>query len=287
MRTLYKVFMGALAIMSSLTVNAQLLDFNIKSNNQIFVETALRNAFSTLQQSYQLNDTVRHEVFGSEGNDYFNIVKYVCIRTQGGIIVNQDALKPWEKDKDFNAYRNKYKPVVFRSALTHGNNGKSVLVLNDTISAKNTQLIDKSTLLIYKDSTLNEGLVCDTTSGKKQGWLVWVLKDDHANTDSLSFISYKKDILVEMEKGLSALEPPHTQKSIWGGVYVVPKRTAIGQITFQLVGVVSQKDKSWTLVCPFLKQQTAAKKGLTLIKREDKKSESEENIIKPKRKKRK
>ena len=260
---------------------AQFMGFSIKSNNQVFIEQALQQTFVRVNQSYQLQDTVHNEIFGRNEKDYFSIIPFLGIRTQQGLLIDQDAVHPWKHDEDFKVYEGQYKPVVFQTQLTYLRSKFGSILANPVVNEANIQQLAKSPVALYIDSLHQQGLTCDTVVGSKSGWMVWVIDPQtESHPDSIRLVSYKKDLFIKHATDTIRVDTPNENQSVLGGVFVNPVQTHVGQITFLLTGVAVNKGKHWILHFPFVGQIEKEKKELTIIK-----SESNHNKLPKKRKK--
>ena len=262
-------------------LHAQFMGFSFKSNNQIFIEQALQQAFVNVEQSYQLQDTIHNEIFGRDEKDYFSIISFLGMRTQQGLLIAQDAVHPWKNDEDFNQYEGKYKPIVFRSKLTYLRSELESKETNPVVTEANVQKLTETPFALYVDSLNRNGLMCDTVAGSKSGWMVWVIDTKTENNpDSIRLVSYKKELYIKHSTDTISVDTPDNNQPILGGIFVNPVQTHVGQITFLLTGVAVGKDKHWILHFPFLAQAENEKKELTIIK-----SESNQNKLPKKKKK--
>ena len=265
MRNIFKLLVVLLAVMPY-SAKAQFSGFNLKSNNQIFIEEALQGAFPILEQSYQLKDAKKNEILGRGGKDYFSKLSFLAIRTNYGLIIHQDAVHPWAKDDDFVKYENQYEPILFRSSLICPGKENKSTVINDTIGEKKVSSLKNTPFVVYRDSLFLDGLECDTLSGKKEGWMVWFTADGDLNPSSkISLMSYKKDIHINKEDESLVVATPETSKQILGGIYICPVATRVGQITFRLVGIANKNGNNWILHCPFFSLQQQKTEELTII----------------------
>ena len=247
------------------SVNAQLFGFNIKSNNQLFIEQAVNGSIYKITQYYQLCDTVKSETFGREGKDYFNKVIYISINTENGLLFENEALTPWINDPDFEEYRNSYKPILFRSDVSNVF-PRPISMSEFSLSISNT-LMQHEDYCVFRDSLLEIGLKCDTVVGRKDGWIVWIVSESNLeNSDSLQIISFHKEINIQEDFNSIGLETPETKKNVIGGLYITPLNTQVGQITFYLSGILRKNGTEWSIVYPFIKQKSSDKGKLTVIK---------------------
>lgn len=239
-------------------MSAQLFNFSLKTNNQQLIDDALAGAFVRINQSYELCDTVKDEHFGRDGKDYFSIIPFIGIETEKGLCFPTDALSPWNYDRDFNEYSTKYKPIT--TATTIANLGtKKTISVNEDFSLHGDSI--KHSLSILNDSLVcNGGLRVDTVPGEKDGWLIWISSNDNiVENDSVRYTSFKKNIEVPIDGEYLTIGNPDISETVYGGVYVTPKQTAIGQITFELTGVMVRTEDGWDIVFPFIEAKKVVK----------------------------
>lgn len=247
-------------MLSVIPLSAQRLDNWIKTNNQQLIDRALDGAFVKINQSYNLCDTVNDKHYGRNDKDYFSIIPFIGIETERGLLFPTATLMPWNADKDFNEYEGQYKPIVYESKLSLLNStNKSEKILDSIISG------DKVTerLSLFNDSIQSaKGLLVDTISGEKDGWLIWLTTDeDIVENDSLKIISIKKEIEVPADGKFITIETPEVSGTIYGGIYVTPTQTGVGQLTFTLTGVMVLDEEEWKIDFPFI---TAPKQEVKL-----------------------
>lgn len=249
----------------SLPATAQILNFSLRTNNQQLIDEALSGAFVRIDQSYELCDTIKDQHFGRGGKDYFSIVPFLGFETERGLVFPSDVETPWVNDKDFSEYKDDFKPIVTKTTLSILNN--SYKLARRTISSPIEGEELTSCLRILDDSLYkNNGLMVDTLSGVKKGWLVWIsTKSNPIESDSVRFISMKKDIEVPNDGECLRIDRPEISDNIFGGIYVTPVQSTIGQLTFSLSGVLVSDEGGWFLEFPFIKRSEEMK-PLTPIK---------------------
>lgn len=236
--------------------SAQLFNFSLKTNNQQLIDDALDGAFIRINQSYELCDTVSDEHFGREGKDYFSVIPFIGIETEKGLLFPTATLTPWTYDKAFKEYEAQYKPLLTSSRVTRLN-GKGEI---ETKCINRGDSI-KHTLSILNDSVLcNSGLRVDTLAGEKEGWLIWISSTENFEAnDSVRLTSIRKNIEVPIDGEHLSLDDPEIAETVYGGIYVTPQQTAVGQLTFMLTGIMVLNDHGWDLVFPFITSKSEAK----------------------------
>lgn len=235
-------------------VGAQLLKM-MSTPNQAIIKEAVKDGICIIAQNYQLEDSVSGQRYGRNGANNFGCSYSLCIKLKNGLCLNIDALTPWENDVNYNRYRGQYSPI---------NTETQYKELNDSCFIS-VSLLDMNSINEISDSLLYEltdtvtfdgmGFERDSIAGNKDGWLVWVVADrpiteaDSATTD---MIITKYGIDASPHYRIHEVNKPATPKHVWGGIFVVPQQTAIGQLTFRLCGVMLNRETDkWVIVTPF------------------------------------
>ena len=236
----------------AIPATAQIFNFSLRTNNQQLIDKALSGAFVGINQSYELCDTIKDEHFGRDGKDYFSIIPFIGIETEKGLVFPSSLLTPWTKDVDFEKYRDKYKPLTTKS------NVRLLNVEGDQpyrdIQYPITGIPITNHLNILADTLhSSKGLIVDTIPGVKDGWFIWLTSNkDLAEADSVKFTSIKKVIEVPLNGESIHIDTPEISETVYGGIYVTPIQTAIGQITFTLTGIMIPDEDGWILDFPFI-----------------------------------
>lgn len=232
------------------------LNFNLFSTNQQIVSDATKGGIVIVSQSYQLEDTITHQRFGRYGNLEFGKGFSVGVKVPNGIIVTNEYIEPWNTDVNFYRYRNSHKPVRFKQQARELNDSVIREKYLDVSSAHSLYI---SKLYLLQDTTVDiaNGIAIDTLPGDKEGWMLWLVSDNVIEAaDSVyneSFIIHKKTLTVSTDSLEIKIDAPNTEKKVWGGIYIVPKQTAVGQITFLLSGIaIKDMTGKWSVVMPFL-----------------------------------
>lgn len=277
-----KHFISLLVTLVALPATAQIFNFSLRTNNQQLIDKALAGAFVRINQHYELCDTIKEEHFGRNGKDYFSIIPYIGVETEKGLIIPASVLTPWVNDIDFDKYKEKYKPIATKSTICLLN---SVEDLPEV--AINSPLIGSTVtnrLCVLSDTIqISKGLTVDSLPGKKDGWFIWISSNKNlADTDSVRFTSIKKDIEVPVDGECLRIDTPEISETVYGGIYVTPIQSALGQITFTLTGIMVLDEEGWILDFPFV---TEIKKNKPLTPIKGMTDSSKLNPLKKKKKK--
>ena len=246
-------------------VAAQIFNFSLRTNNQQLIDMALNGAFVKINQSYELCDTVSDEHFGRDGKDYFNIIPFVGVQTEQGLIFPTATLSPWTYDKDFGKYKERYKPLATKSSISRLNAEASDFNYKTDSPLKGNE-ISRHICELSDTAYHAQGLKIDSIPGKKNGWLIWISSNkDLTHTDSIKFTSINKEIQVAADGESMHIEDPEIAETVYGGIYVTPTQSSIGELNFSVTGVLAPSDEGWILDFPFIKN-TSNNKPLTPIK---------------------
>lgn len=244
-------------------VNAQFDGFSIQStNNQQLIEEAVRDGLFLLRQDYQLKDTVSGKYYG-RGGDVFGSVYALGVKLRGGYCLADRGVHPWEYDANFNEYRSVYVPVMYK--IYRREMAGATMTECPAWEGKQVRELVSGKFSFIEDSLFrNEGFETDLTAGKKAGWFVWVVSgktlEEATPGTEVSYTIYRKELDIRENVGEYAIDAPSTNQKVWGGIYVVPVRTAVGQITFRLIGVMDKQENQWIMFTPFGKLPVAVTK---------------------------
>lgn len=218
------------------------------TNNQKLIEQAIRSGFILVEQAYQLEDSITHQRFGRYGNDIFGKSRSLGVRVGKDVLVSKSILFPWENDENFERYRASYTPIIVNSAFIELNDTTQTHVV---ISRDNMINVTRSLISLPDSSLAMKGFTTEKIAGLSKGWLVWITSEKTMQEwDSLSIVPsiYKKTIDFSADIREYEVEALQTSNHIWGGVFIIPKQTQIGQLTFILGGIlVKSEDNKWTL----------------------------------------
>lgn len=249
-KNLLMIFLAVIAF----PVTAQIFSLSMRTNNQQLIDEAIAGAFVRIDQSYELCDTINDEHYGREGKDYFSIIPFIGIETEQGLVFPSSALRPWSSDEDFEKYQSQYKPLVIDTKISILNNRKEHN-LRDIKPPFTGKEISGHMSLLCDSTQANQGFRVDTIPGVKDGWLIWLTSNSNlTETDSVRFASIKKEIEVPIDGGFLHIDKPEISEAVYGGIYVTPIQTSIGQLTFTLTGVMVLDEEGWVLDFPFIKE---------------------------------
>lgn len=246
-------------IAMTLPMAAQIFNFSLRTNNQQLIDEALSGAFIKINQGYELCDTVKDEHFGRNGKDYFNIIPFIGVNTAKGCVFPSALLAPWTCDRDYDEYQGQYRPLTSSSKYSALNTDKDLGL--DT-SNQPVSGISITKYLCVLDDTIQQriGLPVDTVPGIKNGWLIWLSSNTNlADTDSVRFTSIYKEIEVPVDGEHLLIDNPEISETVYGGVYVTPIQTSVGQLMFTLTGIMVLDEDGWVIDFPFIRQPKETK----------------------------
>lgn len=232
----------------------------VQSSSQQLVEDAVRGGFFLLRQDYQLQDTATGKYFGRDGRNEFGSIYALGIRMKGGCCLPDRGVRPWEYDANFDHYRMTHLPVIYKTFLRE----LADTVIQETAAPAATKPLELASQQCYyiADTLLGrQGFEAETGSGKKQGWLVWIVADrsleEAAAAKSVSYVIYRRDMEFRKETSEYAVDAPSQAQKLWGGAYVIPVQTAVGQLTFRVAGILLPKGEKWVMTTALEKLPTA------------------------------
>lgn len=259
------IFLFLLSI-SLLNVNAQNIDINslLQSDDQELIKQAIAPALYVVESSYVVQDKESGQRFGLDGKSYFNQLSLLGVHIENTIVMNDRVLSPWEKDDTFAPYAEEYTPQLYqvKSYLLYD----SVQYAIDSAKLISAPHASENYLLIASD---NDGLEMDTTSGDKDGWIVYL----NTNKKGERILRcMKKKIVIANSSSPQKVEIPQLLTSDFGGVFIIPKVKKIGQIEFRICGIISPVNSSNQLMLyPVSSSWQCSKKEVSTMKRADKK----------------
>ena len=237
MKKITTIFMMSWALIANAQID-NLFPFN--TSNQQIVQSAVKNAFVAITSSYRLQDSKTKKLYGRNGNDNFGTISSWGLKIDGGIMLPDQAVRPWEYDPNYSKYRDKYNTVPYQISFQKAE-GKIVLDSIDVkvCNAQNLFYSIKDTLVAN-----GEGFKIDSSDGEKDGWIIWLTEEnDSINT----FLVFKKKIEFKPNYNVYEVEQPNTIKKILAGIYVVPSYEAIGIVSFNLCGILVEQNEKWDL----------------------------------------
>ncbi len=256
MKTKYILLVGFAII--AMPMSAQIFNFSLQTNSQQLIDEALSGAFVKITQSYRLYDTINDEYLGRNGADYFNKVPFLGIKTERGLIVPSTVEQPWTCDEDFNKYQGKYKPILSESSLSPLNaEPGSTIPIHTPFTVVDE--IDDGISIVNDSTYCDTGLKVDSISGHKNGWFIWLSSNNFDYVDSIRLTSISEAIEVPDDGKSIDIDPPglwETAETVYGGIYVTPIQTAIGEVSLYVTGYMVEGNDGWKLIFPFVKTGT-------------------------------
>lgn len=220
--------------------------FNInlfkQSTSQILIEETVTKGLFIVESSYQFEDTTGQR-FGLDSLPYFNRKEQVGCLLDENIVVPITFFQPWQEDDMAKQYMDEYRPVLHEVKIRAIENSEVKSV--DSTLLKDTTNLWEGYTAVHKQEV--QGFMIDTTSGNKDGWLVFI-SADHPNTQCI----HKP--IEDVQLGEQIVTVPSELSEVIGGVYVVPVVERVGQIIFKLCGVIrpSKGGRQLTIMFPFV-----------------------------------
>ncbi len=243
-----KFFILALNILLPMGLSAQLL---LPSSNQQMIEQAVQDGLLFVRQEYQLEDTVTHKRYTWDNNPYFGSGLSFCVLTEDGYVTTESMFAPWQMDPNYEQYRESiYCPVLTDTYCRAV--GDSTWRKVGSIDPQSEFPLAESVWYEVADTSFGgEGFMVDVSSGKKDGWLVWLTADDEETSldeAKLSLTVYKSELNFRDGVELYSVKVLTTTEHILGGIYVEPHYTSIGVVKFAIAGLIVNVEGLWSVL---------------------------------------
>ena len=266
----------------ALTTFAQLFERFPISNNQQLIEDAVKDGLFIVRQAYKLQDRTADEpaYYGWNNKPFFGETFSIGVKIPEGYYINDKAINPWDYDSNFERFISnnpQYDPVFSETKYRELADTACIELPFEMQSYKE---IKEKCLYEINDALFDgKGFEVKSTDEKNEGWLVWVVTDKpitELNDSTVALITYRKELTFQPEVNSYEIESPSFEKNIIGGIYIVPKVTEIGKITFLLTGFLHLENEKWSVV-KFLESQSADENQLTPLTKESSDKKVKEN----------
>ena len=240
--------------------------------NENLILDAVIPSLSIVRQQYQLK--FKDDVFGREDKLYYGETYTLGIKISNNILLQRDALFPWEHDSDYKRVNpgdkdhQKYQPVYYRSyqRSIRGTEWKEVDFDFDNF----TKAKDADSLLFQSQDKISDfGLPTDETIGEKHGYMIWLYSSTNLQDSAMQVEVRQKELTIEVKGTLLPTEiPSDIIQNTLGGIFVVPQIERIGYIKVLLAGVVTKDSQNrWVLKMLASKQDDVNANDPMIIKK--------------------
>jgi hypothetical protein len=236
--------------------------FNIgQSSNQDLIKSAVKDGILLVRQEYSLQDVENKQLFGQNNKKFFGISYSIALKLNGDYVGEQNMVSPWTKDPNYSEFSGnaKYIPLISQTQYRTIENPAYETLAFDT--ARITSAVP-GYIYTWPDSKGDFGFQVDNTAGLKKGWIVWVTAVDDIQAQDSTEVDleiYRTEITIVQDSIFYEIKNPNTTRNIIGGFYVLPVTSRIGQITFNLVGMLHLIDDKWNIVTFGAKKATGNK----------------------------
>lgn len=245
-----------LFVSMSLLIQNSMAQFDLelfKTPAQQMVENAVKPSLIIVRSSFQVKSNETGVYYGLNGKKEFGEQVSYGIMTKDGVILCDQAVRPWNYDEKYPRYKKEYSPVL--SVIRYSNIGDTEEYDTLSVAMKNMTALNDSSFYYCRSNTFKgEGLVVDSSIGNKAGWLLWITIPKDAATSITSdptIVVQQKDIEITKKNDVFDIVSPKTDNSIMGGLFVVPSYERIGAVEFRLAGILKTENGEWELCCPF------------------------------------
>lgn len=239
-----------LGFIACLSVNAQIS--NLFEAEDLIKKTNGK-ALAVVEQMYLLKDK-KGNVYGLNGNEEFGKTYSLGIVTDGGLIVTDKAVHPWNYDPNYDQYKNdkSYEPVLYETDIKSFGEKQPVRME----CTEDAPMILGNGFSIMSCFQNGGGLALTDTIGNIEGWMVWAMHpsiSDFRKDIEYNTVICRWDANVDADGHVdidaSDFFPPNNGQKAIGGFFVVPNITKAGNISFELCAVAYKDEEydSWWL----------------------------------------
>lgn len=255
------------------------------SNNQQIIKDAVINSLVIVEQSYQLEDTITHRLYGRNNQPEFGKLRGLAVKIKNGYLVNKNLLSPWAFDENCIRYLNQYKGVISKTSMYEISD---TIVHHRDIVFREAIASNQHLALIGDTLFHNIGFSQSQSINKTEGWLVWLTakKDiqDLKSGDDVIYQIYKTDLNLSIDSLYYNIAAPITENKVIGGIFIVPKLAQIGLIEFYLSGLALDINGTWKIVLnrfgeanPIISSEEREDIGLTPVNSSDSEKKNKKN----------
>lgn len=247
-----------LLVMQTCVMKAQLDGlFNFNSSNQQLIQMTIENILVEVKQSYRLMEKETNQLYGRNGENEFGETHCPGIKVLNGLIVSDEVVKPWDYDSNFEKYKEKYTPVLYKTTIKDGQQ----TYIKDSVTVIRCMGQEYFSFITDSTSYAGGGLTVDCTcnNGEKDGWIVWFTK----GSGKIDYSIIKKRLSFEEDKYVYDTDPLDTSMQVLGGIFIIPTSPSNGVLLMQLSGVLANVDGQWKIVRPDIPIQNEDKEDVT------------------------
>lgn len=226
------------------SVKAQLLTGNLTSAGREMTSKAVEKSMFLARVSYKITNRETGKSFGRNGKPEFNSVMTVAVRTEDGMMLSSEALKPWNVDSDFEKYATEFNGVLTSVAVCSVCDSIFMPASVPVSSNSEYEIIDAQTM---------GGLSINSELGDRNGWVVWVVSSAEASADdtNVKIEAQKVNINISDTTSFSPITIVPKYAKILGGIYVEPFYVGSGIVKYKLTGFVENRLGKWVVTTPF------------------------------------
>lgn len=239
-------------------VNAQVnIEFTKKLENAVngqdITSKAIIGSVVVVKQSYQVKNKKNGKIYGRNGKKNFGQGFSIGVKTEAGLVLTDEALKPWISDNAFKKVEQNYEPII---SLTE------IRAVEEKIQADFSQCPlhigspQPQGLWIAKAGDVSPyAMEIDTEEGGKAGWLIWYtteksLTNDPKEVIGIQAVSKRIELVPDITE--FDIDVPSTDKIVLGAIYISPTYLGGGHISYKLVGMAVNTEGQWKLRTPFV-----------------------------------
>lgn len=172
-----------------------------------------------------------------DGNEYYGENYGLAVLTTDGYLVTNQVSEPWKFDDGYTSSTSE-EPELTKSYIT------SVKEASFNLHSEYGSYFETgySSIFSVSSDTEDNGFSLLSVKDIQNGILIWVTSDENHTSFEIATDSYESNL-----RGAEKLNISIPDTTV-GGIFVVPVRTNIGQLTYKLAGIVGKNNDEYILI---------------------------------------
>lgn len=249
-----------IVLLASETIYAQLLGsleidplkISVSATPDSLIIKALKGSPVIIKQSYQVKNKKTGKIYGRSGRKDFGHNYTIGVKTEYGLVLTNDALKPWQFDDAYKKVEQEYEPAISLTEIRNVDSDKKTKFSQSPLKISRQEL--QNVWLANLADIQPNSMEIDLESGQKDGCLIWFISKKEVeinDTTPIVILSVSKKIEIGKCSDIE-IDSPSNKDHIIGGIYVCPTYLGGGHVTYKLVGIAVKDDDKWKLLTPFV-----------------------------------
>lgn len=250
-----------IVLLASETIYAQLLGsleidplkISVSATPDSLIIKALKGSPVIIKQSYQVKNKKTGKIYGRSGRKDFGHNYTIGVKTEYGLVLTNDALKPWQFDDAYKKVEQEYEPAISLTEIRNVDSDNRTKFTQTPLKISRQQI--ENVWFANEEDIQPNSMEIDLESGQKNGCLIWfIAKRGTEINDTTPIVIQSVSKTIEVIEGSDIeIDSPSNIDHVIGGFYVCPVYLGGGHVTYKLVGIaVKDGDNKWKLLTPFV-----------------------------------